>query len=100
VLEVISRSAFDLQAVFETVAESSVRLCGAERAFIWRFDGELLRMAVAYNAPQELSEFRRQNPIRLGRYSAAARAALERQTIHIPVGFHFANIHMFRSRYR
>ena len=84
VLEVISRSAFDLNAVFETVAESSVKLCGAERAFIWRFDGELLRMAVAYNAPQELSEFRRQNPIRLGRYSAAARAALERQTIHIP----------------
>ena len=57
VLEVISRSAFDLQAVFETVAESSVRLCGADRAFIYRFDGELLRMAVAFNAPQELKEF-------------------------------------------
>ena len=42
-LEVISRSAFDLQAVFETVAENSVRLCGADRAFIFRFDGELLR---------------------------------------------------------
>jgi GAF domain-containing protein len=42
VLEVISRSAFDLQAVFETVAESSVRLCGADRAFIFRFDGGLL----------------------------------------------------------
>jgi GAF domain-containing protein len=51
VLEVISRSAFDLKAVFETVAESSVRLCGADRAFIYRFDGELLRMVVAYNAP-------------------------------------------------
>jgi GAF domain-containing protein len=42
VLEVISRSAFDLHAVFKTVAESSVRLCGADRAFIFRFDGELL----------------------------------------------------------
>ena len=61
-LEVISRSAFDLQAVFETVAESSVRLCGADRSFIFRFDGELLRMAVAYNAPQELKDFVSQNP--------------------------------------
>jgi signal transduction histidine kinase len=84
VLEVISRSAFDLQAVFETVAESSVRLCGADRAFIYRFDGELLRMAVALNAPQALKDFLTQNPMRPGRYSGAGRAALERQTIHIP----------------
>ena len=84
VLEVISRSAFDLEAVFETVAESSVRLCGADRAFIWRFDGELLRMVVAFNAPQGLKEFIAQNPIHPGRNSAAARAALERQTVHIP----------------
>ena len=84
VLEVISRSAFDLQAVFETVAESSVRLCGADRAFIHRFDGELLRMAVAFNASPELKEFIAQNPIRPGRDSASGRAALERRTIHIP----------------
>ena len=84
VLEVISRSAFDLQAVFETVAESSVRLCGADRAHIFRFDGELLRMVVAHNVPQELAEYIRQNPIRPGRNSAAGRAALERRTVHIP----------------
>ena len=84
VLDVISRSAFDLQAVFETVAESSVRLCGADRAFIYRFDGELLRMAVAFNAPQVLKDFLSQNPMRPGRYSGAARAALERRTTHIP----------------
>jgi GAF domain-containing protein len=41
VLEVISRSAFDLRAVFETVAESSVKLCGADQAFVLRFDGEV-----------------------------------------------------------
>ena len=83
VLEVISRSAFDLQAVFETVAESSVRLCGADRAFIFRFDGELLRMVVAYNSSPEFAEWVAKNPIRPGRHSGSARAALERRTIHI-----------------
>jgi GAF domain-containing protein len=83
VLEVISRSAFDLQPVFETVAESSVRLCGADRAFIFRFDGELLRMVAAYNSTEEFTDFVRRNPIRPGRHSGSARAALERRTIHI-----------------
>ena len=83
VLEVISRSAFDLKAVFETVAENSVMLCGANRAFIYRFDGELLRLAVAYNTPREFMQFVEQNPIRPGRHTCAARAALERRTIHI-----------------
>ena len=84
ILEVISRSAFDLKVVFETVAESSVRLCGANRAFIYRFDGELLRLAAAFNAPRKLEEWLEQKPIRAGRQGAAARAALEGRTIHIP----------------
>ena len=84
VLDVISRSAFDLRVVFETVAESSVRLCAADRAFIMRFDGEMLRMAVAYNVSQEFKEFVIQNPFRPGRHSPAARVALERRTVHIP----------------
>jgi signal transduction histidine kinase len=85
VLDVISRSAFDLQAVFETVVESSVRLCGADRAFIFRFDGELLRMTVAFNnVSQEWKEYLAQHPTRPGRDSAAGRAALERRTVHIP----------------
>ena len=84
VLQVISRSAFDLQPVFEAVAESSLRLCGADRAFIFRFDGELLRMVAAYNAPPEFKEWVANHPIRPGRHSGSARAALERRTIHIP----------------
>ena len=84
VLQVISRSAFDLQPVFDTVAESSVRLCGADKAFIFRFDGEVLRMVAGYNASAELAEFVRQNPIRPGRHTGTARAALERRTVHIP----------------
>jgi GAF domain-containing protein len=84
VLEVISRSTFDLQAVFGTVVENSVRLCNADRAFIFRFDGELLRVAATHNATPEFEEWVAQHPIRPGRHSAAARAALERRTIHIP----------------
>jgi class 3 adenylate cyclase len=84
VLEVISRSAFDLRAVFETVAESSIRLCGADRAFIFRFDGELLRMVVAHNSSPEFAEWIANHPIHPGRHSASARAALERRTINIP----------------
>jgi two-component system NtrC family sensor kinase len=84
VLEVISRSAFDLHAVFETVAGSSVRLCGADRAFIFRFDGELLRMVVAHNSSPEFAEWVANHPVSPGRHSGSARAALERRTIHIP----------------
>jgi GAF domain-containing protein len=84
VLKVIGRFAFDLQRVFDTVAESAVRLCEADKAFIFRFDGELLRMAVAFNASEELRAFVERNPIRPGRHSGSARAALERRTIHIP----------------
>jgi len=100
VLEVISHSTFDLQAVFETVAESSVKLCGADRAIIHRFDGELLRVAVAYNASQEFIEFMRQNPTRPGRHSTSARAALERRTIQIPMSWLIPNIRMVRKMSR
>ena len=84
VLKVISSSRGNLRAVFETVAENAVRLCGADRAFIFRFDGELLRMAVAYNASPEFAEWVEKHPIRPGRHSGSARAALERRTIHVP----------------
>ena len=83
VLDVISRSAFDLKAVFETVAESSARLCGADRANIFRFDGKVLRVVTGYNAPQKLIDWLEQNPIQPGRHSVAARAALERRSVQV-----------------
>ena len=82
-LEVISRSAFDLRPVFETIAESAVRLCGARLAFIYRFDGKVLRMVADYATPAEFRQWMADHPIRPGRDSATGRAALERRTIHI-----------------
>jgi GAF domain-containing protein len=84
VLKVINRSTFDLQPVLETLTENAVRLCGAERGSIYRFDGERLNHALSYNATPELLDFANRNPITPGRYSVAARAALERRTIHVP----------------
>jgi signal transduction histidine kinase len=84
VLKVISRSTFDLQPVLETLIENATRLCGAEQGFIYRFDGEFLRMAVDYGTSPEFRSFRQQNPPRPGDGSIVGRAAVNRRTVHIP----------------
>jgi GAF domain-containing protein len=83
VLKVISRSAFELQPIFDILVENAVRLCEAERAFLFRFDGTLLRSAASYNVRPELRDFVDRNPIAPGRHSISARAALERRTVHV-----------------
>ena len=82
-LKVIGRSTFDLQPVFDTLAENAVRLCEARRAVIFRFDSQMLRLVAACNVSPERRAFLERNPISPGRESAGGRAALERRTIHI-----------------
>ena len=58
VLKVISRSAFDLQPVFETIAgERGAALRSRASAFIFRFDGDAFsRMVADYNTPARVQE--------------------------------------------
>ncbi len=82
-LKVIGRSTFDLQPMFDTLAENAGRLCEAKQVFVFRFDGQFLRVVASHNASPELRAFFEQNPLVSGRGSAAGRTALERRTIHI-----------------
>ena len=84
VLKVISTSASDLQSVFDTMAKNAVRLCEAERGYVFRFDGKMLHAVASYNAGFENLEFVRRNPIAPGRHSVSARAALERRSVQVP----------------
>jgi GAF domain-containing protein len=82
VLRVIASSPGGLEPVFEMLAERAVKLCAAERGFVFRFDGQLLRFAVGHNVSPELRDFFVRNPIVPSRGSNGGRAALERRTIH------------------
>jgi len=83
VLKVISRSTFDLQPVLETLVENATRVCGAEQGDIYRFDGEVLRLAAEYGTSPEFRNFWQSQELRPGRGSCAGRAALERATVHL-----------------
>jgi signal transduction histidine kinase len=83
VLKTISRTAFDLQRVLETLLETAVRLCGAKHGMIFRYDGEYCRAAADYNNPPGLLELWQRTPIRASRQTTAGRALLERRPVQI-----------------
>jgi signal transduction histidine kinase len=83
VLKAISRSTFDLQTVLDALIESATRLCGATRGHIFRFDGEVLRLAAAHGAWPGFVEYLEAHPVRPGTGSVAGRAAAERRTVHV-----------------
>src|SRR5262245_158748 len=84
VLKVISRSAFDLQTVLDTLVESAMRLCEGESATIWRPDGDAFKLAAHFGAAPDHVEAMKKLAIRPGRETCTGRALLEGQTIHIP----------------
>ncbi len=84
VLEIIGHSTFDLQRVLESLLEKAVRLCGADRGFIFTQDGDVYRFAANYGHSAEFVEkIAKRYPITQDRGSASGRAILERRVVHI-----------------
>ncbi|HET7671631.1 MAG TPA: GAF domain-containing protein [Burkholderiales bacterium] len=57
VLRVISASPTDVNPVFDAILQSAVRLCDAQLAAAFRYDGKLVHMTATHNWPPEALEY-------------------------------------------
>jgi len=84
VLKVISRSAFDLQAVLDTLVRSAAHVCQADSAFIWKLENHGFQLAAMSEVDTDFAKFAREHSPPLDRRTAAGRAVLEMRTVQIP----------------
>jgi signal transduction histidine kinase len=83
VLSVIAQSPTDLQPVYQTILANVTRLCEANIAALFLYDGETLSTAASHGTTQEFAEHLLGSRPRPSRETTTRRAALERTTVHV-----------------
>jgi two-component system NtrC family sensor kinase len=85
ILRVISSSPTDIQPVLGAISESAARLCEADLASVFRFDGTLIHFAAQYGrTAEEIEAARRAFPQPPHRGSVTGRALLAGSVVQIP----------------
>jgi PAS domain S-box-containing protein len=82
ILKVISRSQTDLQPVFEAILSNASRLCNADFAGVFLYDGETLRNVAHRSASPHFAEVLSRSRPRPSRETTTRRCALELRTVH------------------
>jgi len=98
VLKVISRSAFDLQSVLDTLVKSAVTLSGARVGTIFQERGGLYHLTAQHGCTPEILAFGRAHPIAPDMNSSVGRTAMTGTAVQIPDVF--ADPHYTRFGYQ
>jgi GAF domain-containing protein len=83
VLKVISRSAFDLQGVLDTLVASAAKLCEADSAGIMRPGGPNYQFAASYGYSPEFVEHISKVAVTAGRGTVVGRVLAEGRPVHV-----------------
>jgi GAF domain-containing protein len=83
VLQVISRSTFDLQPVLDTLVETAARLCQAEGGHIATRDGDVYRVVATFAYSPEHIAFARTQVFKADNTTIIGRTVFERTVTHV-----------------